>query len=182
MRAGRIDAERVDGEEVVSQIGAKAVGGDEGAVAACPVGVQEVGVGVGPEIVMPAVELSYDGLEGRVAVEAPRKEKGAGDLVFAERGCDGRQAVAEFVAAEYQGYGFAGRVASDDGAVGKGKMGRVGQEQGSPVGLSGHVRLSGPVGLSGHMALSGGRVPAEAVGEQCAEQRGKDRSFHGRVE
>ena len=55
VRAGGVDAEGVDGGEVVLEIGVEAVGGDEGAVAAGPVGVEQVLVGVRAEIVVLAV-------------------------------------------------------------------------------------------------------------------------------
>lgn len=47
MRTGGIDAEGMDGCEIVLEIGAEAVGSDEGAVAADPVGVEQVSVRVG---------------------------------------------------------------------------------------------------------------------------------------
>jgi len=47
MRAGSINAEGMNGREVAPKIDAEAVGGDEGAVSTVPIGVEQVGVGVG---------------------------------------------------------------------------------------------------------------------------------------
>lgn len=89
MGTGGVDAEGMHGGEVGVQIGAKTVGSDERAVAAVPVGVVQVGIGVGAEEMVLLVEMSNCWLECRIAIEAAGEEKGSGDMVFAQDAAKG---------------------------------------------------------------------------------------------
>jgi len=112
---------------------AKTVEGDEGAVAMGPIGIQQVCVGVGAQVIVLSIQLFYGGLESGVTVEAAGEEKRPGDVVFVKGLCDHGKAVAEFVAGEDEGYGPGGGVASNDRAVGHCPMmgdGRLGMGAG----------------------------------------------------